>query len=320
MFILKDMIFFTLLLFLISLAIVTKGADLFVDSAVAISEKRGIPKIIIGATIVSFATTTPEFSVSASAALMNHTDMTIGNAVGSVICNIGIILGILFLIKEVSIDKNVLLKKGIFMIIGAIALLILSLDGVISPIDGIILIMVLVAFLYYNYKLQSSIIKENNDIIIIPLSQMRKELLYFILGAILVVIGSRFMVSTGVDLAHYLGLPEIIISLTLIAFGTSLPEFITALSSISKGHQDLSIGNIIGANIMDITMILGVCSFIYPLPISSQLMNYDFPVMIIFCIMLIVLGITKQKFERWEGGLILTAYILYVAGLFMFYI
>lgn len=313
------MIFLTLLLFCMSLLIVTKGADWFVDSAVIISEKRGIPKIIIGATIVSFATTSPEFSVSASAALMNHTDMAVGNAVGSVICNIGLILGSVLTMKGATIDKDTFLKKGFFMLLSGIVLLVLSLDGIITSVDGIILLLIIIAFLYYNYKLQHSIFQESNQTSIVPLSQMRKEIFFFFAGAIFVIGGSQILISTGIDIAHLLGIPEMLISLTLIAFGTSLPEFITALSSTLKGHQDLSIGNIIGANTMDISMILGVCTFISPLPILPQSIRYDLPVMIILMLLLLILGVTKRRFDRWEGALLFIVYGAYIFGLFMFY-
>ncbi|AGB49136.1 K+dependent Na+ exchanger related-protein [Methanomethylovorans hollandica DSM 15978] len=313
------MIAITVLLFILSLLMITKGADWFVESAVSISEKSGIPKVIVGATIVSFATTSPEFAVSATAALLGHTDMTVGNAVGSVTCNIGLILGSVLAVKAASVDVESFIRKGFFMALAGITLIVVSLDQHISKTDGIILLIIFVGFLYYNYKLQRAIFDGPEKVERTPLREMQKDIAYFLIGAILVVIGSRIMVNSGIELARIVGIPEMIISLTLVAFGTSLPEFITAISSTMKGHQDLSIGNIIGANTMDITLILGVCAQITSLEILDQSLSYDFPAMLAFVFLLLIFGVTKKRLERWEGASMVLLYGLYVAGLMRWY-
>ncbi|WP_245546331.1 calcium/sodium antiporter [Methanomethylovorans hollandica] len=314
-----NMIAITVLLFILSLLMITKGADWFVESAVSISEKSGIPKVIVGATIVSFATTSPEFAVSATAALLGHTDMTVGNAVGSVTCNIGLILGSVLAVKAASVDVESFIRKGFFMALAGITLIVVSLDQHISKTDGIILLIIFVGFLYYNYKLQRAIFDGPEKVERTPLREMQKDIAYFLIGAILVVIGSRIMVNSGIELARIVGIPEMIISLTLVAFGTSLPEFITAISSTMKGHQDLSIGNIIGANTMDITLILGVCAQITSLEILDQSLSYDFPAMLAFVFLLLIFGVTKKRLERWEGASMVLLYGLYVAGLMRWY-
>ncbi|MGB3907443.1 MAG: calcium/sodium antiporter [Methanomethylovorans sp.] len=313
------MILITVSLFIVSLLMITKGADWFVESAVSISEKSGIPKVIVGATIVSFATTSPEFAVSATAAFIGHTDMTVGNAVGSVTCNIGLILGSVLAMKAASVDVESFLRKGFFMALAGITLIVVSLDQHISKTDGIILLIIFVGFLYYNYKLQRAIFNGPEKVERVPLNEMRRDIAYFLIGAILVVIGSRIMVDSGIELARMVGIPEMIISLTLVAFGTSLPEFITAISSTMKGHQDLSIGNIIGANTMDITLILGVCAQITSLEILEQSISYDFPAMLIFMFLLLFFGVTKKRLDRWEGVFMVVLYGLYVAGLMVWY-
>ena len=313
------MIAITVLLFIISLLMITKGADWFVESSVSISEKSGIPKVIVGATIVSFATTSPEFAVSATAAFLGHTDMTVGNAVGSVICNTGLILGFVLSIKAASVDVESFIRKGFFMALSGITLILVSLDQHISKTDGIILLIIFVGFLYYNYKLQRAIFDGPEKVEKVPLKEMHRDIAYFLIGAILVVIGSRIMVNSGIELARIVGIPEMIISLTLVAFGTSLPEFITAISSTMKGHQDLSIGNIIGANTMDITLILGVCAQITSLEILNQSISYDFPAMLVFIFLLLIFGVTKKRLERWEGASMVMFYGLYIAGLIIWY-
>lgn len=313
------MFLITILLFIVSLLMITKGADWFVESAVSISEKSGIPKVIVGATIVSFATTSPEFAVSATAALLGHTDMTVGNAVGSVTCNTGLILGSVLAMKAASVDVESFIRKGFFMALAGITLIVVSLDQHISKTDGIILLIIFVGFLYYNYKLQRAIFDGPEKVERVPLKEMRRDIVLFLTGAILVVIGSRIMVNSGIELARIVGIPEMIISLTLVAFGTSLPEFITAISSTMKGHQDLSIGNIIGANTMDITLILGVCAQITSLEILGQSISYDFPAMLVFIFLLLMFGVTKKRLERWEGAFMVVLYGLYVAGLMIWY-
>ncbi|SET09065.1 cation:H+ antiporter [Methanococcoides vulcani] len=314
------MVMSTLLLFLLGLILITKGADWFIESAVSISTKSGLPKIIIGATIVSFATTAPEFTVSAIAAYIGHTDLTIGNAVGSAICNIGLALGLVITIKAIPMEDGAFLHKGAIMLFSGLTLIALTLDGNLTSIDGLILLAIFVGFLYYNYRLQSAIFngseKKREKL---SLKEMKSEIFYFILGSACVVIGSRVLVDTGTEIAYWLGIPEMIIGLTLVALGTSLPELITAVSATLKGHQDLSIGNILGANTMDIAMILGFSSQIRTLPILDQSISYDFPVMILIMLMLVIFGITRKRLDRWEGGVILITYFAYLAGLFIFY-
>ncbi|WP_371413180.1 calcium/sodium antiporter [Methanococcoides sp. AM1] len=310
----------TLLLFLLGLILITKGADWFIESAVSISTKSGLPKILIGATIVSFATTAPEFTVSAIAAYIGHTDLTIGNAVGSAICNIGLALGLVITIKAIPLEDEGFLHKGAIMLFSGLTLIALTLDGNLTSIDGLILLAIFVGFLYYNYRLQSAIFDgPENKREKLSLKEMRSDIFYFIIGSACVVIGSRVLVDTGTEIAYWLGIPEMIIGLTLVALGTSLPELITAISATLKGHQDLSIGNILGANTMDIAMILGFSSQIRTLPILDQSISYDFPVMILIMLMLVIFGITRKRLDRWEGGVILITYFAYIAGLFIFY-
>ncbi|NPE30812.1 calcium/sodium antiporter [Methanococcoides sp. SA1] len=310
----------TLLLFLLSLVLITKGADWFIEAAVVISAKSGLPKIIIGATIVSFATTAPEFTVSSMAAYLGHTDLTIGNAVGSAICNIGLALGVVIAVKAIPVDGHSFLHKGAIMLIAALTLVALTLDRTLSSFDGIILLTIFVGFLYYNYRLQSAIFSGNETKREkLSLSEIKSDIFYFLLGAALVVIGSRILVDTGTEIARWFGIPEMIIGLTLVALGTSLPELITAISATLKGHQDLSIGNILGANTMDIALILGFSSQIRNIPIPDQSLMYDFPFMIVIMLLLIIFGITKKRLDRWEGVVIMLVYFGYIAGLFLLY-
>ncbi|ATU08019.1 calcium/sodium antiporter [Methanohalophilus portucalensis] len=313
---------YTLPLFIVGLILITKGADWFTESAVSISQKSGIPKMIIGATIVSFATTAPEFAVSAYAAYLGHTGLTVGNAVGSAICNAGLILGGVIVLRSIPVEDSSFLKRGAFMIVSALLLIVVSIDGMLTPVDGILLLIVFVAFLYYNYRLQSMLFGTNEEVneeLGEVSDSISKDVVFFVLGAALVVGGSRILIDSGTDIAMWLGVPEMIIGLTLVAFGTSLPELITAISATRKGHNDLAVGNILGANTMDIALILGASSLISELPIQDQSLYYDFPAMLLIMGMIVFFGLTGRKLARWEGAIILATYIAYIVGLFFFY-
>jgi cation:H+ antiporter len=306
-----------LILFILSFFLITKGADWFVESAVSISTKSGIPQVIIGATIVSFATTAPEFTVSAYAAYLGQTDMTVGNAVGSAICNIGLILGAVISMKAIKVTDASFLQRGLFMFFSGVILVITSLDGELSRVDGFIMLLFFALFLYFNYRAQSAVFDEKVQCE--DCGSMKKDILLFVTGSIFVVLGSRILIYAGTEIAYWIGIPEMVIALTLVAFGTSLPEFITAISATLKNHQELTIGNIFGANTMDIVMILGFSSQLTDLPIGSQSLKYDFPVLLIIMAAIIIFGLTKRRFDRWEGILILGFYLAYVVGLFVLY-
>ncbi|TFH04360.1 MAG: sodium:calcium antiporter, partial [Methanosarcina sp.] len=251
---------------------------------------------------------------------IGHTDVTIGNAVGSVICNTGLVLGSIIAVKAIPMKDDTFPIKSGLMLLSGIILIILSRDGSVNRFDGIILLLVFFAFLFHASKTQRVLFGDNETgRQKLKIKDIRKDIAFFVLGSLSVVIGSRILVDSGIKIAEWMGIPEVIIALTAVAIGTSLPELATAITSLKKGHQDLSIGNILGANTMDIAMILGASSQIRVLPVSEQLAGYDFPFMFLISLALIVFGITGKKLERWEGGVILGAYLVYVAGLFIFY-
>ncbi|MDV0446895.1 Inner membrane protein YrbG [Methanosarcinaceae archaeon Ag5] len=312
-------------LFILGLILIAKGADWFVDSAVSISKRSGIPKAVIGATVVSFATTAPEFTVSFMAAVTGHADMAIGNAVGSTICNIGIAIGFIAVLKAIRVDDKAFNVKVLLLLISGAVLFLLCLDGMITAFDGLILLAIFAAYMIYTYVAQ----KKNPDTVScelpddktgvwakVPLSGYKLDAVVFIVGAALVILGSKLVVDNGITIAQQLGIPELIISLTVISIGTSLPEIVTAITSFRKGCQELSVGNIVGANVLDITMILGVSSLFAKLPVNSQLMNYDFIFMMVLFVLLAIFGY-KKRITRWQGGLIAVIYVIYVVGLFV---
>lgn len=314
-----------IILFFIGFFLITKGADIFINCTVDIGKKTNISEIILGATIVSFATTLPELTVSLFASLDGHTTMSLGNAVGSIICNTGLILGLVAFISPFRVDKNMFFSKSVLLLVCVVLLLLLGIDKKVTQLDSIPLLVMLIIYMYSNYK---SVIgdsgkckknlpkvKGNNS-----LGEWSKIVLLFILGLIMMVIGSKLLVDNGVIIAEWIGVPQGVISLTVIALGTSLPELVSSLTAIKKNHHAISVGNVLGANILNIVSVIGISSIPNDIPILSQNMNIDFPFMILLLLILILPTIKNNKLYRIQGLMMLTIYLIYIATLYTMYI
>ena len=315
-----------IILFFIGFFLITKGADIFINCTVDIGKKTNISEIILGATIVSFATTLPELTVSLFASLDGHTTMSLGNAVGSIICNTGLILGLVAFISPFKVDKNMFFSKSVLLLVCVVLLLLLGIDKNITKLDSIPLLVMLVIYMYSNYRsvvgdssksksTNLSKTKSNNS-----LSEWSKIVLLFILGLIMMVIGSRLLVDNGVIIAEWIGVPQGVISLTVIALGTSLPELVSSLTAIKKNHHAISVGNILGANILNIVSVIGISCIPNDIPILSQNMNIDFPFMILLLLILILPTIKNNKLYRLQGLIMLTIYLIYIGTLYTMYI
>ena len=318
-----------IILFFVGFFLITKGADIFIDCTVKIGRKTGISELILGATIVSFATTLPELTVSVFASIDNYTTMSLGNAVGSIICNTGLILGLVVIISPFKVDKNMFSSKSIILLISVLTLMVLGANGSISRGDGFILIVLLIVFMYSNIKSVSGknrINSPNNmqsnscDNIKSSKHENLKVGVLFVLGLIMMVVGSKLLVDNGVKIANSIGVPQGIISLTVIALGTSLPELVSSLTAIKKKHHGISVGNILGANILNIVAVIGISSLINDLPILSQNMRIDFEFMTIILLILILPTIKSGKLYRVQGLLLLSSYIIYITTLYFMYL
>lgn len=326
---------------LASIGLITKGADWFTDAAVNIAEVTRIPKVIIGATIVSMATTMPEFTVSFIATIMGSAerDIAVGNALGSCVCNIGLILGTCLLIRPMMIQRAITFKQAIFMIgtgllvtgfglIGKPSSLYPGSIGLLSRIEGIILVIGLIGYIYFSLNIAKRERVRNVEGVATerpvvgdkyegPQIELFHEFLWFFIGAACVISGSTGLVQSSSRIAEAFGVPKLIISITLVALGTSLPEYVTALMATIKGYQELSVGNIIGADILDIVWVLGGCSLVGGLPIQYQTKVLDFPAMLTLMLLLVIFGMTKGRWSRKEGGIILAVYIVYMIIMFV---
>ncbi|SCJ32401.1 Inner membrane protein yrbG [uncultured Clostridium sp.] len=315
---------FTIILFLLGFVLITEGADIFIESTISVAKKTNIPEIVLGATIVSLATTFPELTVSAFASIQGHTTMSLGNAIGSIICNTGLALGLVAMIKPFKVDKKIFNSKAILLIISVIVLIILGMDKTIGRMDAMALIGLLVIYMINNYnsipKTGSRRTSNATNIEYSKSSDMIKLVVMFVIGITMMIIGSRLLVNNGIKIAEVLGVPQAVISLTVIALGTSLPELVSCLTAIRKSHNAISVGNILGANILNIVSVIGLSSFINDIPILKQTSMVDFPFMILLLLILIIPTFIKQKIYRFQGLLMILTYIIYISTLYFTYI
>lgn len=310
----------TFLFFVIGLFIIVKGGDLFIDGAVWIAYKTGIPSAIIGATIVSVATTLPEFFVSTVASNEGYSDMALGNSIGSTICNIAFVLGICSLIKPMKIENKFFNIKGFMMIAYLFVFFFFALDGLVTHKEGILLILLFFIFLGLNiieYNEENG--GKNKKIIG---SRNKKEtiinLTKFIIGAWFIVIGAHMLVKTGVEIAYIFKIPKQVISLTLLAIGTSLPELVTSVSAIIKNEENISVGNILGANILNLTTVLGFSALVSDngLVVQRQTIFLDLPMSLLVMSLFVFVGIFRKEINRKLGGTLLIIYLIYLIILF----
>jgi len=309
-------------LFIIGGVIIAKAADYFVDAAVNVSAATRLPKMLIGSTIVSVATVTPEFSVSFIATVQGRADVAIGNGIGSSIINIGLIAGICVLIRAVTVEKKKILEQGIFMLAAGVLVYVLSIGGTLSRLDGGILLAGLAAYLYYSTRTARAEMRDAN--LDAPPGEgqeinLGKQFLIFTLGALGIIFGSALLVGNVTPIARFLGVPDLIIALTLVALGTSLPELVVAVTAALKRHGELGIGNVIGANIMDIFWVLGNCSLYAPLTVTRQTLVLDYPFMLVLMGLLVVFRFTRHRIDRWEGGMLLGVLVIYLVLMFGYF-
>lgn len=261
--------FLQVFILLVGFLLLVKGADWFVEGAAGIAKKLGIPQLIIGLTIVAMGTSMPEAAVSITAALQENAGITIGNIVGSNILNILIILGVTALIANVAIQKSTLYYEIPYMIAITIVLMIFGITGgEISFIEGIIFWLLFIVFLGYLFVMsKKGNSQENEEVKDIP---VWKCILFMLVGGVMVVKGSDFAVSGASAIARFFGMSERFIGLTIVAFGTSLPELVTSVTAAKKGNAGIAIGNIVGSNIFNILFVIGTTALICTVPFESK--------------------------------------------------
>ena len=310
----------TIVLFLIGIVLIVKGGDLFVDAAAWIAEASGIPKLIIGATVVSLATTLPELIVSVMAAGQGKVDMAVGNAVGSVTANIGLIMAVALIFMPGVIRRKDYMPKALLMLAGAGLVAAVGLQGSVTAIFSVCLLAVFVLFLIENVTSAQKAMLEDQAQRKNRQKPAGKEiavnLIKFAAGTAGIVLGADLLVDNGSELARLAGVSERIIGVTVIAVGTSLPELVTTVSAIIKKQSALSVGNILGANIIDLTLIMPLCSIISgkALPISATSGKLDLPIALLVGLIALVPALISSRFRRWQGFLLLAVYAAYLGA------
>lgn len=302
----------TLILFALGILLVVKGGDYFVDAASWIAEVSGIPKLIVGATIVSVATTLPEMLVSVMAATQGKVDMSIGNAIGSVTANIGLIMALALICMPGVIKRADYLFKSVLMILAAFIIVICGFFGKVNLVFSAVLLALFVVFIFENISVAGQ--SEEKERVTATKKTVIINIIKFFAGAAGIVFGAELLVNNGSELARFAGISERIIGVTLVAVGTSLPELITTITAIVKKQSSLSVGNILGANIMDLTLIMPLSALVSgkSLPISETAAALDLPVCLLVGLIAIAPAMLRSKFSRWQGFILLLVYAVYV--------
>ena len=315
-------LFFVLVLFAAGLLCIIKGGDLFVDAAGWIAEASGIPKFIIGATVVSFATTLPEMLVSVFAALEGNADIAVGNAVGSVTANTGLIMCLSLICMTCLMNRKQFGVKAVLLLAAIAVLFAFTRDGQLSTMESAIILLVFVAYLVESLvAAKRDQGTEGGETDEHPATDGKTVVLNigkFVLGAAGIVLGAQLLIDNGSALATMIGVPDAVIAATMIAIGTSLPELVTTITAIRKKQSSLSVGNIIGANILDLTLILPLCALIQgrPLMVENQGMMLDIPACLIVSAAAMIPALVTGKFSKWIGYLIGGLYIAYLVIMF----
>ena len=317
--------FIAIILLIIGFILLIKGADFLVAGSSSVAKKFHIPEIIIGLTIVSIGTSMPELFVSVTSAIDGHSDMAMGNVIGSNVCNLLLILGLSAVIKPVKFQRETrLIEIPMCLVFSIIFMILCNIENGISITDAIILIVLFAIFIIYTIfmgikgekfddegEIKEENVEESSNLPIF------KSILYIILGVIGLKIGGDLTVDNSVIIAKHFNLSEKIISLTILAIGTSLPELVTSVTAAIKGNSDIAIGNIIGSNIFNMLLIIGVASLISPI-VYNVTYNINMIILILGTILLSLFPIIppKNKMSRFNGIIYLIAYAIYLIILF----
>lgn len=311
-----------ILLLIIGFVLLIKGADMFVDGASATAQNLKVSKILIGLTIVAFGTSAPEFAVSMQALAQGSTDIVLGNVIGSNITNSLLILGVAALINPITVKQNTVRKELPLCALISTLLVVLFLDHEISDLgvntisrsDALAIILYFAVFIYYIISISRNKIDEDEK----PSNiKTPKALLLTLIGLIGIVLGSNFVVDSATNIATRLNVSERIISLTIVAFGTSLPEIVTTVVSSLKKEQDILVGNILGSNIFNICIVLGIPVALFGNLTPSTFQMVDMIGLLSSSIILFIFSVTNKKITKLEGFLLLCLYFLYYTLVFI---
>ena len=310
----------------LSLTVLIKGADWLVDGAAGLAYRFGIPKVIVGATVVSLGTTSPECAVSVMAAFAGEPGLALGNAVGSIIADTGLIFGLTCVLAAVPVNRFILNRTG-WVQVGAATLLVAIAVGALltAPPDteptlrrwvGFFFLALLVVYLYVTYlwaKQGGEMAQGEDDQEAEAFMGLGRSWSLVIGGLFLVVLGARILVPSAAEIAIRFGVPDDVIAATMVAFGTSLPELMTAIAAVRKGHPEITVGNIVGADVLNCLFVIGAAAAAAPLAIPANFYYFHFPAMLIILYSFrVFISMNQAMFQRWQGMWLLGVYGVYV--------
>lgn len=302
-----------ILFIIIGIALVLWGADRLTDGATSIAQRLNVPQIVIGLTVVAMGTSAPEFFVSFVSALKGTTDMAVGNVIGSNIFNTLLIVGVAAMVSPMVIATNTVRKDMPCAVIASLMLLLMSLDNELSRLDAALLFAAFILFMLYTLHLAKTG-KQEDDLQ--PPMKPLKAVFYLLLGLACLIFGSNLFVEAATQVAKSLGVSEAMIGLTIVAGGTSLPELATSVVAAMKGRSAIAIGNVIGSNVFNILMILGITGVICPMDLKGITL-IDFGVLIGSIVLLWFFTFTKYTVARWEGAVLTLIFLGYMTHLIM---
>ena len=296
------------IIFTVGLVLLIKGSDEFVEAGSRVAKGFGVSEFLIALMLASIATTLPEVTVSAIAAYEGNSGIALGNAVGSALANIALILGVSAMIMPLKVDE-IAWRNSLFMLFVTFYAWFLMRDMVISRVEGFTLILIYLSFLYYLYKKHIALKEVGNG----KSRNVRKDVIILFLSGIVVVIGARMVVYSAVTIARALGIPEVVIGLTLVSIGTSLPELANSLTATLKKIPNISVGNIVGANILNILMVIGIASMIRPITVDVSIYSFTMPLtLLVMGILTLSLRLTNKVSRATSAVLLMVyAYFLY---------
>ncbi len=308
----------TIVLFVVGIGLLIFGADVMVRGAASLALAVGVSPLVVGLTVVAFGTSAPELAVSVQSALNGVPGIALGNVVGSNIANVLLILGLAGIVAPLAVDRQILRFDLPLMIVVSLIMFVMSLDGAINWIDGLLLVAGIIAYtawLVITSRREHAYANPDD----MPASQYPWYLnLALVIGGLgLLVVGARWIVDGAVAFAQLLGIPELIIGLTIVAVGTSLPEIAVSVLAAMRGQREIVVGNVIGSNIFNILSVLGFTALLAPIPIAVPFdaLTFDIPVMILVAFFAVPIFLTRREISRWEAVIFLLLFGMYTTAL-----
>lgn len=314
------------ILLIIGLALLVWSSDIFIEGAASTAINLSISPLVIGVVVLGFGTSMPEVVVATLASLDNSPGLAVGNAVGSNIANIALVLGVTAMIAPIVVKSSILKRELPVLLAISVGAYLLVLDGKLDVFDGVILVIALIAVMTWMIKANKSMdptdplaSETESELEDLPKLSRNKALFYLLGGLIVLMLSAKMMVSGAVDIAEYFHVPEVVIGLTIIAIGTSLPELAAAIAAARKNEADLMIGNIVGSNLFNILAVLAVPALLAPSALHPDILYIDMPIMLGFTLMMLLMAIPRKDkavIHRSQGILLTTLFVAFLVLLY----